>query len=538
MSGRISSSGRGRLRPAPHVRRCGRRRRVEEPQRRHQLRGGLRRSQPVHRRDHHRPGPSRHRLGGHGRGLGAQQRFGGRRHLRTRRRRREVEEHGSGRQRAHRQDHRRSHRSERSFTPRPWATCGTPTRSGACTGPPTAARPGSASSTSTRTPAAATSGWIPRTPDTVYAAMWEFRRSPDFFNSGGPGSGVYKSTDGGASWKRHPQRIARRAIWAASPWPCRRPTRASSTPSVEAEDIRLLPLAMTRARPGHQTSDQKVIKGRPFYFSLLIPDPAGSRARLQDQHRPAGHPRRRQDLRRRRRLGARRQPRPVDQSRRPEPHDRRHRRRRVHHPQPRATAGGTCPTCRCRSSTAWRSTTSEPYKVYGGLQDNGCWMAPSRSPGGHREQRLGESGRRRRLLRGARSARPDIVYWEWQGGNINRKDLRTGESKDIKPLPASGRARATAGTGTRPSPSARASPSGCTWGRSSCTARTDRGESWQVISADLTTNDPEEAAPGGIGRPDHRQHHRREPLHDLHHRRVAAWTRRPSGWAPTTATCR
>src|SRR6185437_3487542 len=37
-------------------------------------------------------------------------------------------------------------------------------------------------------------------PQVVYAAMWEMSRSHWGFSSGGPGSGLYKSTDGGATW--------------------------------------------------------------------------------------------------------------------------------------------------------------------------------------------------------------------------------------------------------------------------------------------------------------------------------------------------
>ncbi|MGH8428255.1 MAG: WD40/YVTN/BNR-like repeat-containing protein [Gammaproteobacteria bacterium] len=35
----------------------------------------------------------------------------------------------------------------------------------------------------------------------LYAAMWQVTRSPWFFGSGGPGSGLYKTTDDGATWK-------------------------------------------------------------------------------------------------------------------------------------------------------------------------------------------------------------------------------------------------------------------------------------------------------------------------------------------------
>ncbi len=41
----------------------------------------------------------------------------------------------------------------------------------------------------------------PRNSSVVYAAMWQVRRQPWYFNSGGPGSGLYKSTDGGLTWK-------------------------------------------------------------------------------------------------------------------------------------------------------------------------------------------------------------------------------------------------------------------------------------------------------------------------------------------------
>jgi len=37
---------------------------------------------------------------------------------------------------------------------------------------------------------------------TVFAALWEARRTPWSLTSGGPGSGLYKSTDGGSTWKR------------------------------------------------------------------------------------------------------------------------------------------------------------------------------------------------------------------------------------------------------------------------------------------------------------------------------------------------
>jgi photosystem II stability/assembly factor-like uncharacterized protein len=40
----------------------------------------------------------------------------------------------------------------------------------------------------------------PRDPDVIFAASWERVRGPYFLESGGPGSGLWKSTDGGDTW--------------------------------------------------------------------------------------------------------------------------------------------------------------------------------------------------------------------------------------------------------------------------------------------------------------------------------------------------
>ncbi|MGB8660027.1 MAG: hypothetical protein WCA94_08020, partial [Candidatus Acidiferrum sp.] len=42
----------------------------------------------------------------------------------------------------------------------------------------------------------------PESPDTLYAAAYERRRTPFGFDGGGPGSAIYKTVDGGATWKK------------------------------------------------------------------------------------------------------------------------------------------------------------------------------------------------------------------------------------------------------------------------------------------------------------------------------------------------
>ncbi|MEY2496641.1 MAG: hypothetical protein QOD12_197 [Verrucomicrobiota bacterium] len=42
----------------------------------------------------------------------------------------------------------------------------------------------------------------PHNSNVAFASLWQARRQPWFFSSGGPGSGLYRSEDGGATWKR------------------------------------------------------------------------------------------------------------------------------------------------------------------------------------------------------------------------------------------------------------------------------------------------------------------------------------------------
>lgn len=75
----------------------------------------------------------------------------------------------------------------------------------------------------------------------------------------------------------------------------------------------------------------------------------------------------------------------------------------------------------------------KPYNVYGGFQDNGSWGGPSmamRSIGLVNDDWIYLNGGDGFVCR-VDAVDPDIVYCESQGGAINRKNLRTGESRFI-----------------------------------------------------------------------------------------------------------
>ena len=86
--------------------------------------------------------------------------------------------------------------------------------------------------------------------DIVYAAMWQFRRKPWSFSSGGPGSGLYKSTDGGTTWKKLIARPAGRRPRAHRRRRFAREGRDACTRSVEAKRTAHVPLGRLAARRG------------------------------------------------------------------------------------------------------------------------------------------------------------------------------------------------------------------------------------------------------------------------------------------------
>jgi photosystem II stability/assembly factor-like uncharacterized protein len=77
----------------------------------------------------------------------------------------------------------------------------------------------------------------------------------------------------------------------------------------------------------------------------------------------------------------------------------------------------------------------KPYRVYGGLQDNGSWGGPSRALDGRGPVNAdwvmvhGGDG----FVCRVDPVDPDIVYAEHQDGNLFRRNLRTGEMVSIKP---------------------------------------------------------------------------------------------------------
>ena len=69
------------------------------------------------------------------------------------------------------------------------------------------------------------------------------------------------------------------------------------------------------------------------------------------------------------------------------------------------------------------------YRVYGGLQDNGSWKGPSRSPGGITSGDWQVVGGGDGFWAFADPNDVNTLYVEYQGGQLSRVDVATGESK-------------------------------------------------------------------------------------------------------------
>lgn len=140
----------------------------------------------------------------------------------------------------------------------------------------------------------------------------------------------------------------------------------------------------------------------------------------------------------------------------------------------------------------------KPYNLCGGLQDNGHWCGPSRtlSPEGNRKNAWVTISGGDGFFAVPDLARPWLVYSASQGGNIVITDLRTGDQRSIHPDPnrvgSAGdalelhRYRFNWNAPIALSPQ---DPSTIYFGGNVVFRSRNHGQSWEVISPDLTTND-------------------------------------------------
>jgi photosystem II stability/assembly factor-like uncharacterized protein len=328
----------------------------------------------------------------------------------------------------------------------------------------------------------------PKSPNIVYATTWEFRRLPYLFNSGGDGSAMWKSLDGGKTWKELksglPPKPFGRIAFALSP---SEPEKLLAI--VESSKTGLY----ISADGGEQWKQQSAILNvvaRPFYFSTIVVDPFDSKRVFRPAYSFSYSDDGGYSFAEASGNGA-------------YPHADHHalwiNPKNTNHMY-LGTDGGVYMSL--DRGVSWVFLQSlpvaqfyhvavddkTPYNVYGGLQDNGCWMAPSSAPGGVKNADW-------KTINGGDGfwVTPDpndehTVYAESQGGAVVRVDTRTLKSTSIRPQ-ASGTEEKLRWNWNTPIVAGQSNKKNLYVGSQYLYRSNDQGRSWSRISGDLTTDD-------------------------------------------------
>ncbi len=133
--------------------------------------------------------------------------------------------------------------------------------------------------------------------------------------------------------------------------------------------------------------------------------------------------------------------------------------------------------------------SDDPYHVYGGLQDNSSWVGESQYPGGITNSQWENMYNGDGFWMFPDPADPDYIYAEFQGGTIGRINRRTHEVRTIQPTPSyKEKLRYNWNTPIALSPTEKET---VYIGAQFLFRSRDHGQTWERISPDLTTNDPE-----------------------------------------------
>jgi photosystem II stability/assembly factor-like uncharacterized protein len=350
----------------------------------------------------------------------------------------------------------------------------------------------------------------PQDPNIVYAGMYQYVRKPWTFISGGPGSGFYRSSDGGQTWTKLTDPKLNNGLPGAKLIGRIGVSICASNPNVvyaliEAQEPGVLWRSSDRGIHWTLVNSSRQINNRPFYYTQVRVDPnnenrvftmAGSFNYSSDGGRTFGPIRGAQMFGDHHALW-------ID----PKNSDR----------MLCGTDGGFFISNDAGRHWAFINNMpvaqpyhvgvdmADPYNVMGGFQDHEIWVGPNEkwNQVGVRE---GDWYRLRNMADGmyalADPRDPNIIYYNGHFGDITRLDRRNNEEQFIQPYPPG-----PAGGGAdvekyrfnwnSPIHMSPANPDVVYYGGNVVFKTTDGGRNWTAISPDLTTNDKEKQRSSG-----------------------------------------
>ncbi len=342
----------------------------------------------------------------------------------------------------------------------------------------------------------------PTNPRILYATFWQVDRKPWTFDSGGPGSGLWKSTDGGDTWQEltHNEGLPK-GIWGRAGITVSRSNPDNLYAIVEAEKGGVF-RSQDGGKTWHPASSDHKLTQRAWYYSRIFADPADEESvyvvNVRFQHSKDGG----------KTFEAIRTPHgdnhdlwiaPADPKRMIEAND---------GGVNVTTDGGVTWSTEDNQPTAqfYRVSTDNafPYRILGAQQDNSALRIRSRSTHGgsigERDWEPTAGGESGYIL--AKPDDPDVIYGGSYGDLLVRIDHATGEVRAVNVWPDDPMGAAAADIKYRfqwnyPMFFSPHDPNELYAAAQMLFRSHDGGQSWQKISPDLTRADPKTLGPAG-----------------------------------------
>ena len=327
-------------------------------------------------------------------------------------------------------------------------------------------------------------------PNKLFACMYDYQRKPYTYRSGGKGSSIYLSSDGGNTWEKLgeknglPKGIIGRSGLAIG---------LSNTDRIYAlieADKNTLYRSNDGGQNWNKVTQNPNIGNRPFYYSEIYVDPSNENRvySIWSQISKSDDGGKNWDIL-------------ADWGHIHPDHHAFY----IHPDDPKYMINGNDGGLNISNDggLTWRFAENIPigqfyhvnvdqkipYNVYGGLQDNGSWVGPGFlfKHGGIQNHHWQE------LLFGdgfdvvPMEGNSDEGYAMYQGGNVYHYDLKTQKTTFIKPVhPTIKNLRYNWNAAISTIPG---SPNSLYFGSQFLHVSDNKGISWKVVSPDLTTND-------------------------------------------------